>query len=69
MRKIETMCPEYAAEYLRDLGMKISGQTLRMGIEQGVFPFGTVIMLPKSPVYHIYKRLLDEWVEERSVEA
>lgn len=37
---ILTMTPQGAAEYLRASGMSISPDTLRRGIEQGVYPFG-----------------------------
>ena len=42
--------------------------TLRQGIKQGVYPFGLVIELDKSPVYQIFKKQLDAWIAERTVE-
>lgn len=65
---ILTMTPQGAAEYLRASGMSISPDTLRRGIEQGVYPFGLCIKTDGSAVYQIFKRLLDEWIAERSVE-
>ena len=43
MQIISTMTPQSAAEYLRARGMSISPDTLRRGIEQGVYPFGLCI--------------------------
>lgn len=49
--------------------MSISPDTLRRGIEQGVYPFGLCIKTDGSAVYQIFKRLLDEWIAERGAEA
>ena len=68
MQIILTMTPQGAAEYLRASGMSISPDTLRRGIEQGVYPFGLCIKTDGSAVYQIFKRLLDEWIAERAVE-
>ena len=68
MQIILTMTPQGAAEYLRESGMSISPDTLRRGIEQGVYPFGLCIKTDGSAVYQIFKRLLDEWIAERAVE-
>ena len=38
-------------------------------IEEGVYPFGLCIKTDGSAVYQIFKRLLDEWIAERGVEA
>ena len=56
----------YAEE--RASGRSISPDTLRGGIEQGVYPFGLCIKTDGSAVYQIFKRLLDEWIAERAVE-
>ena len=50
---------------LREHGMKISAETLRNGIEQGVFPFGTCVQNPKGRDFFIYPKLLDSWISER----
>lgn len=39
----------------------IDSQTLRAGIEQGVFPFAVAIKRSKW-TYHIYKNKLEEWL-------
>ena len=69
MQIISTMTPQSAAEYLRERGMSISPDTLRRGIEQGVYPFGLCIKTDGSSVYQIFKRLLDEWIAERGAEV
>lgn len=69
MQIISTMTPQSAAEYLRERGMSISPDTLRRGIEQGVYPFGLCIKTDGSAVYQIFKRLLDEWIAERGAEV
>lgn len=64
--KIATMTTEEATEQLRALGIRISPQVLRDGLEQGAFPFGDCIEGRKGKrIYHIYKRKFDEWVTER----
>lgn len=66
---IETMTPAKTAVYLRERGMRIQVDTLCRGIQQGVYPFGLCITGGKSPVYQIFKNLLDEWVAAHSVEG
>lgn len=66
---IETLTVEETVELLRDLGMRISAPTLRLGIQQGVFPWGTYIQGERGPVYHIYRVMLEDWIAERSREG
>lgn len=62
---IETLTPKEAVEELRSMGMKISIDTLRDGIEQKIFPFGDCIQTKNgNPVYEIYRKKFDAWVEE-----
>lgn len=64
---IKTLTTQEATEQLRRLGVKISTETMRNGLRQGVFPFGTYIETPNgSPVYTIYERLFLKWIEERA---
>ena len=64
---IETITPAEATEQLRALGLKISTEVLRDGIDQGKFPFGVSIKSRHGgTVYHIYKRQFDAWVSERA---
>lgn len=64
---IETLTPEKAAEELRSLGVKISPETIRKGLQQKTYPFGDYVDRGTSPVYFIYRKLFDEWVKERLV--
>lgn len=68
MKTIATMDLNECAAYLRDHGLRISHETLADGIEQGVYPFG-VCVGGKRRVFQIFTALLDQWIEERSVEA
>jgi hypothetical protein len=68
MSRIVTLTPQDAALYLRDRGLSISPDTLRQGIKQGVYPFGIVIEMERSPVFQIFKKQLDAWIAERTVE-
>lgn len=66
---IETMTPQEAAERLRATGMHIGVETLRQGLQQGAFPFGTYIQSATGgPVYFVYARLLEEWIKARAKE-
>ena len=68
MSRIATLTPQDAAQYLRDRRLSISPDTLRQGIKQGVYPFGIVIEMERSPVFQIFKKQLDAWIAERTVE-
>lgn len=68
MSVIETLTPAEATEILRGYGMKMSPDTLRYGIEQGVYPFGVCIQCGRQPAYQIFTKLLDDWIKERLVE-
>ena len=64
-----TMTANEAAAYLRAHGLKISNVSLMAGLEAGIFPFGHAFKGDgKQRVVMIFTRLLDEWIEERSVE-
>lgn len=62
---IPTMSPTEATEWLRARGMRISPETLKLGILEGQFPFGSCIMGGKSPRVYVYTVKLKEWAEER----
>lgn len=64
--RIEILTPRDTAEYLRNRGMSTSEDTIRKGIDQGVFKFGDVVQTGKAPVYYIYRALLDKWADERA---
>lgn len=56
-----------AVEILRKYGMRIDPNTLRKALEDRVFPFGDCIKMGKSNVYHVYRRSLQEWIDERVI--
>lgn len=66
---IETLTIETTTEAMRAAGIKMTPDTLRLGIQQGVFPFGDYIKREKGPVYHVYKKLFDRWMNERAAEV
>lgn len=67
---IETITVTEATEVLRALGVSISVETVRRGLEQKVYPFGDYIATKEGkPVYHIYRKLLDEWILERATDG
>lgn len=54
-----------ASEALRHMGMKITPEVLRAGIEQGVFPFGIVIETGATTRKTIvFEKKLCEWAKE-----
>lgn len=67
---IETMPAQEAAEYLRKQGMQISPDAVRRGIEQGQFPFGVLVRMEGGgPRCWVFKKLLEDWSRERSIQA
>lgn len=64
---IETLTPAEAVEELRTMGIRMSPELMRDALEQGVYPFGECIRSRHGgSVYHIYKRLFDDWVSDRA---
>ena len=63
---VETVTTAEAAEVMRTAGISISAETVRNGIEQGVFPFGVCIQGEKRKVYQVYKVLLLGWLKDRA---
>lgn len=58
-----TLTPEQAAGLFRYAGIKTSAETLRDGIEQGVFPFAIFIGLNKR-TFIISRTKCVAWLEE-----
>ena len=57
MIDLAILTAQEAVEWLRAMGMKISPDTLRNGIEQNQFPFGNVVKTRDgTPRCYIYKR-------------
>ena len=55
-----------AVKILREHGMNISDAHLRAGIECGAYTFGVCIPM-KQNTYEVYKPLLLNWIDERSM--
>ena len=69
MKHIPTMTPEQAATKLRELGMRTSPARIRQGIRDGIYPFGMAIRVSERRIeYEIYRKQLDEWIEDRMVD-
>lgn len=63
---IDALTAQEATERLRAAGLRISPDTVRSGIQQGVFPFGDCVMGEGKPKWcYIYKNKLDKWIRER----
>lgn len=63
---IETITVAEATEELRRLGLRISPDTIRDGLEQGKYPFGVHIKSRNGGnVYQIYTKLFRAWIDER----
>ena len=63
---IEVLTAQEATERLRAEGLKISADTIRQGIQQGVFPFGDCIVVDgKIKWCYIYAAKLDAWIEDK----
>lgn len=69
MDQIQTLTVEEATEKLRTMGVRISPDTLRRGLQQKVFPFGDCIISEKAPRFLIYGKLFQKWVAERAAEG
>ena len=66
MSKDKLITAKEAVEELREeLGMSITADTLRKGIAQGQFSFGSYIKTENSCVCYVYTRLLKKWIVER----
>ena len=68
-KKIDTLSLKEATEVLRQAGLRTTETTIRDGLEQGVYPFGDCVKRGKNRVFHIYRRLLEQWIDERAMEA
>lgn len=63
---IEVLTAAEATERLRAAGLRISPETLRAGIQQGVFPFGDCVMEGgKVKWCCAYSNLMESWIKER----
>lgn len=63
---IKALTAQEATERLRAAGLRISPDTLRAGIQQGVFPFGNCITDgDKVKWCYIYDKQMEAWIRER----
>lgn len=63
---IEALTAQEATERLRAAGLRISPETLRDGILQGVFPFGNCVTNGNKIKWcYIYGNLMETWIKER----
>ena len=58
--------PKTACEILHRHGYDITPVKLGYGLQQGVFPFGLAIKCAKEWDYVLYRKLLMDWIAERS---
>ena len=58
-----TISPQEAVEILRENGMQIGAEVLRLGLQQGVFPFSKAVKTEKAPVYWVFQKGLKAWIE------
>lgn len=64
---VETLTLEAATERLRAEGLKMSKDTLKNGIQQGIFPFGACVERDggKAPWCYIFPVMMEEWLDQR----
>lgn len=61
---VKTMNVEEAADLMRQAGIRTSAERVRMGIQQGVYPWGDAVKM--GTMSHIvYTKLFWKWMEER----
>lgn len=56
-----------ATERLRQAGIRIAPETVRLGILQGALPIGICIEGEKQPRCIVFERLLNEWLDTISI--
>lgn len=65
---LETLTVRQAADRMREKGMRISPTTVADGIEQGIYPFGSLIKREgnHNRKFIIYEVDFDRWVAEKT---
>lgn len=64
---IEVLTAAEATERLRAEGLRISPETVRAGIQQGVFPFGDCVMENEKVKWcYVYQTKLDAWILDKA---
>ena len=64
-KMIEVISVNEACKILAEYGYNITPQKLRLGLTQGVYPFGDAIKF-KQWDFDVYKHLLLKWIRERA---
>lgn len=65
---VETYSVEETVDLMRQAGIRMSPEKLKLGIQQGVYPFGECVMM-NAPQCVIYAKLFWKWMEERGEEV
>lgn len=64
LESIRTITVEATTNRMRDMGISIKADTVRRGIQQGVFPFGICIECAKQPRFIVYEKKFEQWAAE-----
>ena len=65
---VDIINPAQATEVLRAQGWKISPEMVRMGVQQGQFPWGTCIMKGGTPRTFVYVQPMMRWIQSQKGE-
>lgn len=69
MIRLDVMNAADAVKELHDMGLHISADMLRAGIDQKVFPFGNIIVSKnENPRCIVYRKKMLEWAAEHGFE-
>ena len=64
---IEVLTAQEATEILRSEGLKISADTIRNGIQPGVFPFGDCVTEDGNVRWcYFYRPKLEAWIADKN---
>lgn len=58
-----TITPQEACDRLQAAGFKIGYDKLRIGLQQGIFPFGSTIRTGKGYEYILYRSDLNDFIQ------
>ena len=61
---VRTIPVAEAVKEMRAAGIHVTEDKVRVGIEQGVYPWGDCIRM-RSPEYTVYYKLFSQWLRER----
>ena len=64
--QIKVISTKEACRILAEYGLKTDPQTLGLGLQQRVYPFGVAIEAGRW-IYEIYLNLLLKWIKERTM--